>query len=305
MSTEPTSRALITVVTPAYNRADLLGRLRESLLAQSDQDFVWLVVDDGSTDGTAELLAGWQQEPAPYGFEVIIQQNGGKHRAVNAAVAQVQTPYLMVVDSDDWLLPEGLRTVRGWLEGLDDPQLAGVAGLRLYPDGSPIGGLPRIPAGQAYLECNNLERARHGLMGDKAEIYRTEILRRYPYPEYVGERFIEEAIVGDAMAAYGLRLRWYAQGIYYGEYQQGGLSANIDRHHLASFEGYTAYAAQYVRLHGRREALAMAGVYADIASQRGLTVRQAAQRIDLSPVTLLATRTARRAVSGLRRLRSR
>lgn len=288
---------LLTIVTPTFNRANLLGRLKESLHRQGESRFNWLVVDDGSSDGTPDLLAAWGAEQLPFQLQSVRQGNGGKHRALNTALQHITTQWFMVVDSDDWLMDGGVSRVEGWLTPpITDETVVGVGGLRLYPDGSPIGGLPKVPANSDHIECGNLERGRFGLLGDKAEIYRTEVARRYPYPEFPGEKFIEEGVVGDAMAADGYRLRWYPEGVYYCEYQPDGLSARIDRHHAASFEGYTAFARQYIHLRCGREPLLLIGVYTDVASQKGIARSEVAERLGVPWAVVAVMGSIRRAV---------
>ena len=93
----------ITIFTPAYNRAHTLHRTYESLLKQDCKDFVWLIVDDGSTDNTADLVKNWQS--ADNGFEIryIYKENGGMHTAHNTAYENIDTELNVCIDSDDCL----------------------------------------------------------------------------------------------------------------------------------------------------------------------------------------------------------
>ena len=100
---------MITILTPTFNRAHLLPRLFESLTHQTDFDFEWLVIDDGSTDGTSDLFAGNTFLSAPFPIRYYRQENGGKHCALNAGVKQAKGDFIFIADSDDWLLPQSCR----------------------------------------------------------------------------------------------------------------------------------------------------------------------------------------------------
>ena len=83
--------AFLTVFTPTYNRAHTLPRTYQSLCRQECKDFVWLVVDDGSTDGTADLVRSWQQEANGFEIRYLYKENGGMHTAHNAAYEVIDT----------------------------------------------------------------------------------------------------------------------------------------------------------------------------------------------------------------------
>ena len=100
----------ITVITPTYNRGDMLERLYRSLLGQTAKDFCWLVVDDGSGDGTEALVKRWSEENK---IKICYQKqkNGGKHRALNAGIRRIESPLTFIVDSDDYLPEDSIRII--------------------------------------------------------------------------------------------------------------------------------------------------------------------------------------------------
>ena len=121
---------MITVFTPTYNRAYTLGDLYESLMAQSCFDFEWLIVDDGSTDNTEELVKNWLDNGR---FEVryIKKPNGGKPSAINCGLEHARGEYFWIIDSDDTATPDGVETCIKWMKSLPkDQKFAGVGGLR-------------------------------------------------------------------------------------------------------------------------------------------------------------------------------
>ena len=93
----------LTIFTPAYNRAHTLPRTYASLLAQKSRDFVWLIIDDGSTDGTEDLVRGWMNSDNGFEIRYIRKENGGMHTAHNTAYENIDTELNVCIDSDDAL----------------------------------------------------------------------------------------------------------------------------------------------------------------------------------------------------------
>src|ERR1700761_6029199 len=130
-----------TVFTPTYNRATLLPRVYECLEKQTFRDFEWLVVDDGSTDNTAEVVKEMQSK-ASFPVRYVAKPNGGKPTAVNRGAKEAEGFLFAILDSDDWFLPESLeRFWHHWQSIPTDrqPKFCGVTGLCSYPTGDLIG----------------------------------------------------------------------------------------------------------------------------------------------------------------------
>lgn len=120
-SEESIKTHFLTIFTPTYNRAHTLSDVYESLLSQIDSDFEWLIIDDGSTDGTRELIETWIMEdriPIRY----VFQENGGKHIAWNHALSLASGYYFICVDSDDVLLSQAVSRIKHQLQNHDDSQ---------------------------------------------------------------------------------------------------------------------------------------------------------------------------------------
>ena len=199
---------MITIFTPVYNRADVLEKLYQSLLRQSDYDFEWLIIDDGSTDSVKKVVQHWiVSEEVRFPIRFYQQENAGKHRAVNRGTQLAQGNAFFIVDSDDYLTDDAVEMVEKWWKDVaDDDNYAGVAGLKGDRNGDVIG---RIPLFDLYVDATNLERAKYGLLGDKAEVYKTSVLRKNPFPEFEGENFLTEAVVWDRIAYNHLKIRWF------------------------------------------------------------------------------------------------
>lgn len=218
----------ITILTPTYNRASLLPRLFDSLLRQTNKDFEWIVVDDGSTDNTREVVANLKEKCGgafPMGY--VYKANGGKHMAINIGAERARGELLFIADSDDLLTDDALETVaNSWHDISDDKSFAGIAGLDITMDTREVigSGLP-----QEHIDCNAIDiRYRHHVTGDMKEVFRTEVLREFPFPEFAGERFCPEQLVWFRMAR-RYRLRYINKPIYIADYQPDGITAGITR----------------------------------------------------------------------------
>ena len=181
--------SFITIFTPTYNRRQLIDTLYHSLLKQTQKNFEWLVVDDGSTDGTENYFSELLTQTHPFPIRYIKQENGGKHRAINCGIKNATGDLFFIVDSDDYLLPNAIEKINQWTSSLDNShKWCGIAGLRGFSKEKVIGQHPSVD----YVDAKNTERSKFQLDGDKAEIYFKEVLKQYPFPEIPGENFISE-----------------------------------------------------------------------------------------------------------------
>ena len=185
------SNPTITIFTPTYNRAYILGKLYKSLVAQTSKGFCWLVVDDGSTDNTEQFIASYIDEGL-VDIRYIKQENGGKQRAWNTAVANCTTELFFCVDSDDHLVPDAVESLLGaWHEVASDQGVAGILSQRGGDANTPLGGSFPDVERTTYWDLNT----KYHVNADTAPLYRTDILRRFPYPVEPGEKFIAETWV--------------------------------------------------------------------------------------------------------------
>ena len=112
----------LTVFTPTYNRADLLTRCYESMKRQTNQTFIWMIIDDGSSDNTRELVNKWLQEEHDFLLEYYYKKNGGLHTAYNEAIAHIETPLCVCIDSDDFMPDNAVEVILDFWDkyGSDD-----------------------------------------------------------------------------------------------------------------------------------------------------------------------------------------
>ena len=183
-----------TVFTPTYNRAHTLRRVYDSLCAQTCRDFEWLVVDDGSTDGTAELIARWA-ETAEFPVRYFRQDHSGKHFAHNLAAREARGQFFLPLDSDDACAPRALERIAHHWNAIPADQRAsfsGIAGLCSDQSGKVIGD--RYPADPLDISFRDLNY-RLRLRGEKWGGELTEIIRKFPFPEVRGTQFTPEGTV--------------------------------------------------------------------------------------------------------------
>ena len=183
--------ASICVFTPTYNRKYTLERLYESLKRQSFRDFRWLVVDDGSSDGTDELIASFSSEEA-IPIEYVYVSNGGKQRAHDLAVSMCDDELFFVVDSDDYLVDNALQLiVERWARVRGKDNVAGLLGLMGEDTSTPLG--TRMPKDVSFSTQWDLYGS--GFKGDISLIYRTDVLKKFPFDVDPDEKFIPETYV--------------------------------------------------------------------------------------------------------------
>ncbi len=214
---------MVTIFTPAYNRAYIIDKLYYSLLTQTNSNFEWLIVDDGSTDNTRELISTFILE-SKIDIRYFRQENGGKHQAINRGIQEAKGELFFIVDSDDQLASEAIERVSYYYDEIkEDETFAGVCGLKAYFTGERIGGESDF----CILDCNALDfRYKYHIVGDMAEVFRTEILKKYPFPEFEGEKFCPEGVVWNRIAQ-KYKLRYFYEKIYLCDYLADGLTARI------------------------------------------------------------------------------
>ena len=218
---------MITVFTPTYNRAHLLPRLYESLCRQTFKDFEWVIVDDGSVDNTKSIVNKFLVDSVEFlGIRYFLQENGGKHRAINRGVKEAQGELFLILDSDDSLPPDSLERIAYYYGQIrDDRSFGGVCGYMAHHDGTIIGH----GNDEEILDTNSIDlRNKYHVQGDMCEVFRTSVLREIPFPEIPGEKFCPEALVWNRIAQ-KYKLRVFHHVVYYRDYLDGGLTDRIVR----------------------------------------------------------------------------
>ncbi len=209
----------ITVFTPTYNRAHLLPTLYKSIQNQTFRDFEWVIVDDGSSDNTEEIVNGWINEN-DFTITYFKQPNGGKCSAINRGLDMAKGELFFNVDSDDHLTSDALEKIVKWESTLPkDEKYCGVSGNLGISENE----TPNKMFETDYLDGTLLDR--YGkVTGERALAFYTEVHRKYKYPLFEGENFMTEAVTWNRMARDGYKMRFYNDIIWIYEYQSDGLT---------------------------------------------------------------------------------
>jgi glycosyltransferase involved in cell wall biosynthesis len=223
----------ITVFTPTYNRAYCLHQVYDSLCRQTSKDFKWLLIDDGSTDHTKQLIETWINLG-----EIEIQYhnktNGGMHTGHNAAYKLIETPFNVCIDSDDFLTDNAIEIIQKHTQNLS-PNFAGIIGLDADKLGNIIG--TKMPDNLNQTKLNELYQI-HKVKGDKKLVYRTEVVKKYPpYPEYPEERFVPLDYI-PLLIDQEYDLKPINEILCIVEYQKDGSSLNIIKQYRKNPKGF-------------------------------------------------------------------
>lgn len=234
---------ILTILTPSYNRAYILKKLYASLQEQSDKSFVWMVIDDGSTDDTDTLIQELS-ETADFPIQYVYKENGGKHTALNKGIELINTELTIIVDSDDCLMPDAVETIINFHQQFKDQEgLCGYSFMRVYPDGKII-GKPFQKEGMinSYIEQRINS---NDMYSDKAEVFYTSVLREFPFPIFENERFLSEDVIWLPMGR-KYKTVYSGKGIYICDYLEDGLTKNRRRNNIKSPRGCMYRASLYL-----------------------------------------------------------
>ena len=232
----------LTVFTPTYNRAYTLHKCYESLKAQTNQHFKWLIIDDGSNDNTRELVDSWILEGV-LNITYHHQENQGMHGAHNTAYELIDTELNVCIDSDDYMPDDAVeKIIKFWNEN-KRYNLAGIIALDAYTDGTIIGKkFPENIKETTLFEVNNI----HKIPGDKKLVYRTELTKEYPYPLFKGEKY-----VGLAYKYYKIdekyKLATLNEVLCIVEYLEDGSSMNMLNQYRKNPKGFAFYRIENIK----------------------------------------------------------
>lgn len=216
----------VTVFTPTYNRGYILTKAYESLKNQTNKNFEWIIVDDGSTDNTNELVRKWQIDNNNFKLKYYFQKNSGKHIAINYAVKVANGELFLILDSDDFLRADAIELIINYSKDIKKlPSYGGIVFNRAYFNGKIIGST----FNGKYKDITFFEREKNGITGDKVEVVYTEILKKYPFPKFENEKFCTEAIVWNRMAKDKIIFRFVNENIYFTEYLEDGLTRKYQK----------------------------------------------------------------------------
>lgn len=222
---------MITVLTPTFNRGGGLQSLWDSLQKQTVKDFEWLVVDDGSTDGTKKLITQLQ-ENSDFPIRYIYKNNGGKHTALNVGIQTICNELTFIVDSDDCVTDVAVESIlKIHKKYRSQNNICGYAFLRAFPDGKVNG--KKFDVDEKIGSYIDVRVNGDDTGADKAEVFKTHCLKEFPFPEYPNEKFLGEDLVWVRMAR-KYQMVHINKAIYIGNYLEDGLTNNRRKHNIAS-----------------------------------------------------------------------
>lgn len=224
----------ITIFTPTYNRCIELQRLFDSLENQTNKSFVWLIVNDGSTDDTEETVIRWK-EKADFKIVYIKQENKGKSMAHNIGVKNTQTELFTCVDSDDFLSCDAVNNILECWKNVKCNDIGILARRNVT--------VVKAKHSNKDIHTTLREARKYGIYGDTMLIYKTDIVKKYQFPYYEGEKFVPENYLYDLLDQEGT-LYFLNQILYYGEYLKDGYTQNMAKVLKNNPQGYLAYIYQ-------------------------------------------------------------
>ena len=226
-----------TIFTPTFNRKELLEKLYKSLQKQTYKDFEWLIVDDGSADGTKERVEEFLSEKK-LDIKYYFKENGGKQRAYNFATDKANGELFICLDSDDEYVGNGLETIlKYWKKYEKNSNIAGMGYLSTYPNREVIGSsFPEKEMVSTQFDIYN----KYGVKGDKGLMFRTEIIKKYKFPVFDDEKFITEAVVYNRICE-KYKMVYVNEKIEIKEYQEDGLTAKYNNLLLRNPKGQALY----------------------------------------------------------------
>lgn len=230
----------ITVITPSYNRAHTLPLCFKSLKEQSSNDFIWMIVDDGSVDETKDIVSKWLEEENSFQIVFLQKDNGGKASALNLAFQNLETPYATVLDSDDTFTSNAIETAINEITPYNnDNHCCGLMAFRHHKNGIVMGGRELISGTKISMQ-DILNGEYHT---ELICIYKSNILKKNQFPQFPKEKFVSPQWLDFELS----RSYYFISSnskICICEYEEDGLTKNKRNIIKKNPHGYTAVKRQ-------------------------------------------------------------
>lgn len=238
---------LLTVFTPTYNRAHTLKRTYDSLCRQTNQDFVWIVVDDGSTDDTKSLVESWKAENKLRDIRYYYKENGGLHTGYNKAIEMADTELMVSLDSDDYMPENAVELIEKKWKADGSEEYGGIVGLDYNTDGSVLGS--EWPETKTINLCDVMT-GKIKIVGDKKNVVRTDLYKKYaPMPSFKGEKNFNPHYMA-LQISFDYDFLVLNENLCYVEYQSDGMTANQWKQYYNSPNSFLETRKLYMRLPG-------------------------------------------------------
>lgn len=225
---------MITVFTTTYNREKTLERLYNSLINQSNKNFEWLIVDDGSTDNTKIIVENFINEKK-INIRYYYQKNGGKHRAINFGIKHADGELFFIVDSDDYIEYDAIKTIiNDWKDIKNKDNISGITYRKFDINKNKI--LGKEFQKESFFS-NHIEISKKYGDFDKAEIFNTKILKKYEFPEFKNEKFVPEGFIWTKITL-DYKMKYVDKVVYYCEYLEDGYTKNFKKNFINNPKGF-------------------------------------------------------------------
>ncbi len=234
----------ITVVTPTYNRANELEKAFNSLKEQTEKDFEWLVIDDGSTDNTEDVIKNFKKE-TNFDISYYKQDNQGKHIALNIAFKKVKTELLTILDSDDCLTRTAIEEILLIHNKYKDDDKVAAYVFQKGKLNAPTERITQVFKKEEFIDNYNTYIINKEIKGDKEEVFKTKILKNYSYPQYLGEKFVGEGVLWSKIS-HNYDMVFCNKIIYLCEYLDGGLTKSGRSFRMKNPQGGRYHAEEYL-----------------------------------------------------------
>lgn len=216
---------ILTVFTPSYNRINLLKRGYDALKKQTNKDFIWMIIDDGSTDNTKEIVQQWVVQEKEFKIEYFYKENGGLYTTYNYAIEKSNTELMVCIDSDDFMPDDAVEKIINCWNKYGSDKYAGIVGLDFDLNGCVIGDY--LPD-QKTINLIDLLIGKYNIVnGDRTNVIRTEVYKMYaPLIGFEGEKNFNPHYIHLCISKkYDFLV--LNENLRYVEYQDEGMSNSI------------------------------------------------------------------------------
>ena len=218
------NKKLITVFTPTYNRESDLHKCYNSLKRQTSYNFIWLIIDDGSTDNTKDLVKQWQNTENSFQIRYHYKENGGLHTGYNKGIELADTELFVCIDSDDWMPDNAIERIEQIWVQIFDKGYVGIMGIDRYENGECVGDMFPEDVSEMFLYE---KLTKYKISGDKKMIHRLDLLKKVaPMSVFEGEKFFNPSYLMYQLDDYG-KLFVTNECFCIVDYQPDGMSSNF------------------------------------------------------------------------------
>ena len=236
----------LTIFTPTYNRSNTLKKCYSSLVNQTSKDFIWMIIDDGSTDETERIVNDWISD-CKIDIEYIYKENGGKADTINRSLLECKTELWLCLDSDDYLTASAVESIISNYDTIkNDNNVCGLIALRTAPDGNVMNNQKRIPSELKYTTLYHI-RYELNIETEYVCVYKSQVIKKYPYPILNNEKFMPLSYVYDQIDV-DYQYLVVQEKLMISEYFEDGITRNKNELIKKNPKGYILFNKQRIKI---------------------------------------------------------